>query len=153
LPPGPPVAGRGIAAGQLAPDFALDTLGEDGQTTFDDLLGKPLVLSFWTTWCPYCLRQTPVLVAAANGYAGDIRFVGIDVAEDAGVVAAYAAEHAIPYPVLLDRASQAAAAYAVNGFPTTYFLDASGHIIAHHIGSLSEAELKQYVEQLRRPRS
>ena len=51
---------RGIVVGQLAPLFELQTLGAaDRKMTFDDLLGKPTVLSFWTTWCPYCLRQTP----------------------------------------------------------------------------------------------
>lgn len=149
----PPAIPRGVVAGLLAPDFTLDTLGEETQTTFDDLLGRPTVLSFWTTWCPYCLRQTPILVAAAERYTDDLHFVGVDVAEDADAVAAYVAEHAIPYPVLLDRQSQAATAYAVNGFPTTYFLDATGTIVAQHIGALSEEELTQYVEQLLTPRS
>lgn len=145
---------RGLEIGQLAPDFALAALGEDqAQTAFADLLGQPLVLSFWTTWCPYCLRQTPVLVAGAERYADAVHFVGVDVAEDATAVAPYVEQHAIPYLILLDRESQTAAAYAVDGYPTTYFLDATGHIVARHIGSLSEEQLTQYVEQLLAPRS
>lgn len=143
---------RGLEIGQLAPDFALAALGEDQtQTAFADLLGQPLVLSFWTTWCPYCLRQTPVLVAGAERYTGAVRFVGVDVAEDSTAVAPYVEQHAIPYLILLDRESQAAAAYAVDGYPTTYFLDATGHIVARQIGSLSEEQLTQYVEQLLAP--
>lgn len=143
---------RGLEIGQLAPDFALAALGEEQtQTAFADLLGRPLVLSFWTTWCPYCLRQTPVLVAGAERYADAVRFVGVDVAEDPAAVAAYAEQHAIPYLILLDRESQTAAAYAVDGYPTTYFLDATGHIVARQIGSLSEEQLTQYVEQLLAP--
>lgn len=145
---------RGLEVGQLAPDFALTALesgandGAERQVVFDDLLGEPVVLSFWTTWCPYCLRQTPVLVAAAGQYSESIRFVGIDVAEDAATVAPYVEQHAIPYTILLDQKSQAAAAYAVEGFPTTYFLDASGRIVARQIGALSEEQLQQYVQQL-----
>lgn len=141
---------RGIQVGQLAPQFELQTLdAADHKMTFDDLLGKPTVLSFWTTWCPYCLRQTPILVAGAERYASsDVQFVGIDVAEKAEAVANYVSQHAIPYPVLLDIDSQAASAYGVDGYPTTYFLDANGRIVAHQIGAMSDEQLTTFVEQL-----
>ncbi|MFN8465061.1 MAG: redoxin domain-containing protein [Caldilineaceae bacterium] len=141
---------RGILAGQLAPRFELQTLAPKARTmTYDDLLGKPTVLSFWTTWCPYCLRQTPVLVAGAGRYAGkDVQFVGIDVSENADAVAAYAEQHAIRYPVLLDTGGQAASAYGVDGYPTTYFLDADGRVVAHQIGAMSDEQLATFVEKL-----
>jgi thiol-disulfide isomerase/thioredoxin len=141
---------RGVVVGQLAPLFELETLADSlHPTTFANLLGKPTVLSFWTTWCPYCLRQTPIMVAGAARYAQDnVQFIGIDVAEKPDVAVAYVAQHAIPYPILLDSDGRAAAAYAVNGYPTTYFLDANGRIVVHKIGAMSEQELTQYVEQL-----
>jgi thiol-disulfide isomerase/thioredoxin len=141
---------RGVAVGQLAPLFELETLADSRHpTAFANLLGKPTVLSFWTTWCPYCLRQTPIMVAGAARYAQDnVQFIGIDVAEKPDVAVAYVAQHAIPYPILLDSDGRAAAAYAVNGYPTTYFLDANGRIVFHQIGAVSEQELTQYVEQL-----
>ena len=141
---------RGIVVGQLAPLFELQALdASDRKMSFDDLLGKPTVLSFWTTWCPYCLRQTPVLVAGAEHYAAsDVQFVGVDVSEKADAVAAYVEQHAIPYPVLLDTEGQAAGAYGVDGYPTTYFLDAGGRIVAHQIGAMSDEQLATFVEQL-----
>lgn len=141
---------RGIVVGQLAPQFELQTLDiADRKMTFDDLLGKPTVLSFWTTWCPYCLRQTPVLVAGAERYAGrNMQFVGVDVSEKAEAVADYVSQHAIPYPVLLDTEGQAAAAYGVDGYPTTYFLDADGRIVAHQVGAMSDEQLTTFVEKL-----
>ena len=145
---------RGIVVGQLAPLFALQALdAADRKMSFDDLLGKPTVLSFWTTWCPYCLRQTPVLVAGAARYAAsNVQFVGVDVAEKADAVAAYVEQHAIPYPVLLDTGGQAAGAYGVDGYPTTYFLDAEGRIVAHQIGAMSDEQLTAFVEQLLHPK-
>jgi thiol-disulfide isomerase/thioredoxin len=146
---------RGVLVGQLAPLFSLDPLplssqrGSGGPVTIEGLEGTPTVLSFWTTWCPYCLRQTPILVAGAQRYAEEsLRFVGIDVGEHQDVVADYVNQHAIPYLVLLDQQSEAAGAYAVSGYPTTYFLDAHGRIVAHHIGALTEEQLDQYIEQL-----
>ncbi len=140
---------RGLGIGQLAPLFALTPLSGEGPSSSADLLGAPVVLSFWTTWCPYCLRQTPILVAGAQQFAdSSVHFVGISVGEKPEAVAAYASQHAIPYPILLDSESQAAAAYAVDGYPTTYFLDADGRIVARQIGALTEDQLIQYVKQL-----
>ncbi len=145
---------HGIVVGQLAPLFELQTLGAaDRKMTFEDLLGKPTVLSFWTTWCPYCLRQTPVLVAGAERYAASgVQFVGVDVSEKAEAAAAYVAQHAIRYPVLLDTEGQAAGVYGVDGYPTTYFLDADGRIVAHQIGAMSDEQLTTFVEQLLHPK-
>jgi thiol-disulfide isomerase/thioredoxin len=144
---------RGTAVGQIAPDFTLPVLADQpAQLSFGDLAGRPTLLSFWTTWCPYCLRQTPVLVdAAARGRDAGIAFVGIDVAERRDPVAAYVAEHAIPYPILLDEAGDVAAAYAVQGYPTTYFLDQDGRIVARHIGALTATQLNTYLEMLQPP--
>jgi thiol-disulfide isomerase/thioredoxin len=159
-PPAKALEERGVLVGQLAPLFSLDSLAGSSQSdsggpvTIEDLEGTPTVLSFWTTWCPYCLLQTPILVAGAQRYAEQpLRFVGIDVGENQDVVAGYAGQHAIPYLVLLDRQSQVAGDYAVSGYPTTYFLDADGRIVAHHIGALTEEQLDQYIEQLLATRS
>jgi thiol-disulfide isomerase/thioredoxin len=140
---------RGVQVGQLAPWFELPVLDRAAAATFDDFLGTPTVLSFWTTWCPYCRRQTPVMVAAAGRYpAGQVQFAGIDVGEGADAVRTYVAEHDIPYPILLDADSEAAGAYAVTGYPTTYFLDATGRVAALHIGAMSEQQLTDYLRRL-----
>jgi peroxiredoxin len=140
---------RGVQVGQLAPLFALPLLDGSELVALDDFLGTPTVLSFWTTWCPYCRRQTPVMVAAARRYPhNQVQFVGIDVAEGADVARSYVADHGIPYPILLDSDGEAAAAYAVEGFPTTYFLHADGRIAALHIGAMSEEQLASYLERL-----
>lgn len=145
-----PSAPRGVEIGQIVPDFTLPTVdGADPQYSLRNLLGRPAVLSFWTTWCPYCLRQTPVLVAAHREWGEEIQFVGVNVAEDASVVTPYIAEHAIAYTVLLDREGAAAGAYAVQGYPTTYFLDNGAHVVARHVGALTEEQLNRYLQMLR----
>lgn len=152
-----PVAGRGVEVGQLAPDFAVALMQSvtnhpytQSQTLhWADLLGKPVVLSFWTTWCPYSARQTPVLIEAYRRYARqDIRFVGVAVKEEPAGVEAYVQAKGIPYPIGLDRDGQIAAAYRVSGFPTTYFLDAGGRVAAKHVGQLSAEQIDAYLSSL-----
>jgi cytochrome c biogenesis protein CcmG/thiol:disulfide interchange protein DsbE len=136
------------------PPFALPVLNATNMqtVTLNSLLGHPTVLSFWTTWCPYCKRQTPVLVEAYTHYAKyDIQFVGIDVKDAQDSVQTYITANHIPYPIALDLEGQIAQAYNVSGFPTTFFLDGTGHIIARHIGALTAEKLTEYLQQLVKP--
>ncbi|MCB0065494.1 MAG: TlpA family protein disulfide reductase [Caldilineaceae bacterium] len=144
---------RGTEIGQLAPDFTLPTLTEvDESINLRNLLYAPSVLIFWTTWCPYCLRQTPVLVDAYGRWSErGIQFVGINVQEERSAVEPYVAEHGIAYPTLLDVAGDTARAYAIQGYPTTYFLDADNRIVARHVGALTEEQLTEYLQNLQPP--
>lgn len=147
----PPDAPRAVNPGSYAPLFSLPALQwpEHDLAGNSDLLGRPAVVMFFATWCPYCRAQTPVMVAAAQDPANaDLQFLAIDVAESQSAVEGYIAEMGIPYPVLLDAASEAAGQYQVAGFPTTYFLDAQGRVVARHIGQLQPEVLAEYLTQL-----
>ena len=145
---------RGISPGQLLPDFLLPVVSLDGEASATDLgaadlIGHPTVISFYTTWCPYCERQTPILV---DGYASaaerGVHFVGIDVKEPVYVALPYIQGHGIPYPVLLDEGGSVAATYGVPGYPTTYFLDRQGQVVDRHIGALTAEQLSDYVGRI-----
>lgn len=144
-----PAAKRGTAQGQLAPDFELPLVGsESGETlSWSDLLGHPTVLSFTVTWCPYCRKQTPTLVEGYERWrAQGVQFVGIDVKEERAVVAAYAAQNHISYPIVLDHDGAVAERYGVRGFPITYFLDAEGRVLARQIGVITKEKIDQWIK-------
>ncbi|MCX6045904.1 MAG: TlpA disulfide reductase family protein [Chloroflexi bacterium] len=139
-----------VAASDVVP-FALPLLNDTlNQTlTLNSLLGHPTVLSFWTTWCPYCKKQLPLLVAAQAQYAQQgIQFVGIAVKDSPASVQTYIAENQIRYPIPLDADGRVANTYNVHGFPTTLFLDAQGHVVARQIGALSAEKLREEIQQL-----
>jgi len=141
---------RGTQNGQLAPDFELPALNfADGDfLTLGDLAGKPVLLSFWTTWCPYCRAQTPILVTAHERYADQVEFVGINVREAQVPVQNYVNQNLMVYPVLLDESGRVADSYGVSGFPTTYFLNAEGRVVARQIGQLKPEQVDQFMSQL-----
>ena len=153
--PVPPAASPapevGLSPGQTAPDFTLPLVNDPQKETLrlSDLRGGPVVLSFWTTWCPYCRVQTPVLVTAYQKYADQgVQLVGVDVKDDRSQVEAYLAEHGINYPVVLDAKGDAAKQYEVQGFPTTYFIDDAGRIVAVKVGALTPEQLEGYLQKL-----
>ncbi len=141
---------RGTGVGDLAPAFTLPTVNtEEGVLALDDLRGQPVLLSFWTTWCPFCRRQAPVLVEAHARYAErGVQFVGINVKEEQAPVENYLEQEGMTYSVVLDQSGATAQAYQVRGFPTTYFLDAEGRVVARHVGQLSPEQVTDYLDRL-----
>lgn len=141
------------APSDLAPAFDLVVANviDEERTKLEELHGKPVLLSFSATWCPYCQNQTPVLVQAHEEYGQYIQFIGIDVNESQDVVREYIERMGIKYPILLDNNSQVAKAYQVTGFPTTFFLDSEGNIVETHVGQLTEAKISNYLRMLSIP--
>ncbi len=145
------IANRGIETGQVAPDFSLSRLDnpQGPPLTWTDMQGHPTVISFWVSWCSHCQAQTPILIDGFNRYQDlGINFIGINVREDIPTAQTYVSAHQIPYPILLDLDGSTAGSYQLPGYPTTYFLDATGRIVTRHIGELQPADLDNYIAQL-----
>ena len=92
--------------------------------------------------CQIAPVQSPCLGSYPN------QFVGIDVKEGQDLVLPYIATHQMPYSVGLDLTGEVAGRYGVRGFPTTFFLNAQGRIVARHIGELSAEQIDGYVRQM-----
>jgi peroxiredoxin len=128
--------------GTLAPEFTLpDLLGN--QTSLADLRGRPVIIDFWATWCAPCVEQIPVLNAFQATHHGEVSVLGIAVdSRGIEVVAPFADEHDIQYPVLLGDESLAQE-YGAFGFPSLYVIAPDGTIATHHVGVISEEELEE----------
>ena len=115
------------------------------------LRGKPMAINLWTTWCPPCRAELPMLVAASRTLP-DVRFVFVDQGEPAATVKAFLErENLVPRHVLLDDQQILSADYRVLGYPTTLFVDASGRLQDTHVGPLSRATLAQHLLRITSP--
>jgi peroxiredoxin len=137
---------------KLAPSWELQDL--DGKTVHSaDFAGKVIVLDFWATWCPPCRGEIPGFIALQKKYAAQgFAVVGVSV-DEAGLktVKAFAEKKGINYPVVLTDSKIVAAYGGIDGLPTTFIIDRSGHIVKQHMGFTEEAEIENEIKPLLKP--
>lgn len=110
------------------------------------LRGRPVLLSFWATWCRYCQRQIPALNEAHDRYkAQGLVVLGVDVLEKEEKVSVAMKELGVSYPVLLDDTGRIARLYRVRGIPFNLFIDPQGMISAIQPGSLDGKAIDKYL--------
>ena len=121
-----------------APNFTvLDVNGNE--VKLSDFRGKPVVLNFWATWCYYCKSEMADFNQAYYKYP-DIQFLMVNatdgVYETISSAKKYVAQEGYDFDVFFDTKEEAVNAYYVTGFPTTYFIDANGRLVARAVGMI-----------------
>jgi thiol-disulfide isomerase/thioredoxin len=110
--------------------------------------GKPLIVNYWASWCPPCRKEMPVLETAQMQNPA-VSFVFVNQGESTATGEAFLNTHGFNLQnVFYDRASQLSNASGAAGLPTTLFFDASGKLVTSHMGELTDASLKYYLQIL-----
>lgn len=141
IPPadrGEPLAFSGTAYDGTAVDLA-------------DLRGSVVVLNVWYASCAPCRKEAPELATIANDYADQgVRFLGINVRDEAGPAQAFERTFAIPYPSLPDLDAQIMYALrgqvAPNAVPSTLLLDTEGRPAARISGAADPSTLRAMID-------
>ena len=121
-----------------APDVSLQTL--NGETvSMQDLRGQPVLLTFWATTCPSCIREMPHLVELHERYnARGLEVIGIAMSYDRpDHVKEVVETRALPYIIALDVDSEAARAFGqVRLTPTSFLISPEGRIVYQKLGDI-----------------
>ncbi len=131
--------------GRIAPDFALKVVGTGDTLDLQQFRGKPVVINFWATWCGPCWQEHPILVANAKALQPNVQFLGVVFQDDETKILNFLRDRGNAYPTLVDDRGKTAIAYGVGGVPETFFLDASGKIVAKYDGPMTRDVLDKYV--------
>lgn len=124
--------------------------GNGNAVQLSDYIGKPIVLNFWASWCAPCKIEMPDFNDKYLELSGEVQFLmvnvtGYDTVEDAKKVVA---DGNYSFPVFFDIDSEAVNAYNITGFPTTYFIDAEGYLIAYARGAISAETLQEGIDMI-----
>lgn len=91
---------------------------------------QPVLLFFWTTWCPFCrkeLRDLNQLYPELK--KDDLEVLAIDVGESPDKVKSFIKGYALSFKVLLDKDTVVAQTYSILGVPTYVLVDKKGSVV------------------------
>jgi thiol-disulfide isomerase/thioredoxin len=94
-----------------------------------DLAGKPAVVVFWATWCPYCRAFMPYLKAIEADYGSKgVKVVAINAKEDGrGDPAAYVRSLGFE-PIAIANGDAIAVQYGIQYIPGLLIVDGKGTV-------------------------
>ena len=138
--------GSADSQGDLAPDFALETL-DGGVIQLSKLRGHKVILNFWASWCAPCRAEMPDFERIYQEYKDRLTILGINIREDRQTIERFLREVPVSYPIALDPQGAAVRAYKVIAQPATFWIDEQGQMIERKFGAYTRAELEHNVRK------
>lgn len=137
-------------AGKAAPDFALKTL--DGRdATLGELKGKVVLVDFWATWCPPCVKGLPHINEIAGKKelaAKGLVVLAVNAREKQPKVSAFLESKGLGNLIVpMDVDGKMMDAYQVGPIPTTLIIGRDGKIQEVFIGLVNDATLNAAIEK------
>ncbi|MBE3596665.1 MAG: TlpA family protein disulfide reductase [Hydrogenibacillus sp.] len=138
--------------GYLAPGFTIEALNDGTVLDVGAVIGqKPIFINFWESWCPPCRAEMPYIQQAYEQYGEEVVFVMINpmTSDTLANAKAYLAEERFTFPVYLDdNKNSVARLYRTSAFPTSFFIDRHGRIIARYPKAMSEEYLQTLMQKI-----
>ncbi len=116
--------------------------------------GKPMVVSFWATWCKPCVRELNAINEQIVDWEDEtgvkLVAISIDDSRQSARVRPFVASQGWEYEVYLDENSELRRALNVNNIPHTFLLNGAGEIVWQHNGYFpgDEDHLYELVQKL-----
>lgn len=150
---GGPADGRSSVEGRQLPAFSLARF--DGQR-FDlqEHADGPVFVYFWASWCIPCQEEAPVIQKLWPEYQRrGYTFVGVNIWDAESDARRFVEQQRLGFPVVADTEGRVYVDYGVDALPDSYFLDPGLRARSRYQGALTEATLRELLDELARPGS
>lgn len=139
---------------KLPDNISLKTL--DGQTVQSSVInndGKPIIVSFWATWCKPCMRELNTIKEVYADWQEEtgvkLVAISIDDARSSSRVKPLVNAQSWDYEVYLDPNQDMKRAMNVVNVPHTFLLNGKGEIVSQHTSFVEGAE-EELFEQIKK---
>jgi peroxiredoxin len=130
-----------------APDLRVTAF--DGRTvTLDGFRGRPMVVSFFESWCSICQVEQPDLSQVAREFAGRVGFVGVSYHDTVAAGRAYQRRFGVAYPLANDPSGRTWARWGVPYQPVTVLVDKQGRVAERFDGGTTGGTLRAALDYL-----
>lgn len=124
-----PVQGLPPYAG-MPPAPAMALHDADGRLhSLSDYRGQVVLVSFWATWCPPCVKELPALQHLNDTlHTRPFTLLAVNIGEDRETLAAFLQKVPLSLTILRDANGVSVRPWRVYAYPSNYLLDAQGRI-------------------------
>ena len=129
-----------LAKGVIAP-AVLECLGHDQLVNLAGISSdKPLVISFWASWCTICADDAIAFNAAYKKLNGKINFLGIAYQDNEKDSLQASYKWQLPFASVQDPRSLLREFYGITGLPITLLVDKNGKLIERINGPIGQPQ-------------
>ena len=126
-------------------DLSFD-LFDGGTGTVADYEGTPLVVNFFASWCPPCVREMPEFQDVFEQLEGRVAFLGLSQDQSPQDALALVESTGVTYDVGWDLDLEVYSATGSIAMPTTAFVSPSGELLDTFAGALDAEALAELIE-------
>lgn len=128
------------------PEFSVVDM--NGKTHNNDTVkGKYLVVNFWATWCPPCLKEIPAFVEFYDKNSDTVEILGMDYEQaNKEKIREFTDTFMVNYPIILsdsNNQSQFKKFGDVVGMPTTIVYAPDGSLVDYFMGEIDMSVLEK----------
>ncbi len=138
------------AKAALAPEFSAKSIQGDAVSN-QTLAGKAYIVNFFGSWCPYCRKEIPDMVALQEKYEKKgFTFIGMAYKDNEKSMPDFIWEHGINYPVIMaDEAILKSFGRHVSGgvssVPLLFAVGRDGRLRAVEPGAQTRPDLEKLI--------
>jgi thiol-disulfide isomerase/thioredoxin len=115
--------------------------------------GKPVIISFWATWCKPCIRELTTISEVYDDWVTEtgvkLYAISVDDSRSTALVAPLVNGKGWDFNVLLDPNSDFKRAMNVGPIPHTFLLDGTGKVVFQHT-SFAEGDELGLIDMVRK---